>query len=67
MDKITIEFIKEDGNGFWKGWIVKSGDRYADGLCYEEMIGVIISLTLPENRPCINWMKTKEQHSKDKL
>ena len=44
------------------GWKVQQGDKYADTLCYEEMLGVLVSLTMPEQRPCLQWMLTKEQH-----
>lgn len=54
MDEIKITF--EDG------WKVQQGEKYADNLSYDEMLGVVVSLTLPEKRPCLNWMRTKEQH-----
>jgi hypothetical protein len=44
------------------GWKVQQGDKWADWLCYEEMLGVVTSLTMPEERPCLQWMRTKEQH-----
>ena len=44
------------------GWKVQQGEKYADALCYEEMLAVLISLTLPEQRPYLHWMRTKEQH-----
>ena len=44
------------------GWKVQQGDKYADGLCYDEMMGVVSALTMPKQRPCLSWMRTKEQH-----
>ena len=35
-----------------------------DHLTYEEMIGLISALTLPEPRPCLQWLRTKEQDDK---
>lgn len=55
MEKVIITFESN-------GWKVQQGDKYADTLCYEEMLGVLISLTTPEQRPCLQWMLTKEQH-----
>ena len=43
-------------------WTVRCGDRYADRLMYEEMIGLVMALSLPSDRPCLLWMKTEEQH-----
>lgn len=41
---------------------VEDGPRYNEGLTFDEMLGVIASLTMPEHRPCLQWMQTKEQH-----
>lgn len=41
---------------------VEDGPRYNEGLTFDEMLGVIASLTMPERRPCLQWMQTKEQH-----
>ena len=60
-EKIEISLITEEGD-IWKGWLVKQGDKYADGLGYDEMLGLIAALTLPQDRPTLHWMKTAEQH-----
>lgn len=44
-------------------WEVRQGDKYAE-LAWDEMIGLVASLTMPEHRPCKQWMKTKEEHEK---
>lgn len=44
MEKIIIE---KDGNAF----NVIQGDRYSDHLGYDEMLGVVSALTMPEDRP----------------
>lgn len=41
---------------------VEEGPRYNEGLTFDEMLGVIASLTMAERRPCLQWMQTKEQH-----
>jgi hypothetical protein len=46
MEKVTITLESN-------GWKVQQGDKYADTLCYEEMLGVLISLTKPEQTPLL--------------
>lgn len=54
---ITIELSETDG------YIVRQGDQYANKMCWDEMIGLLISLSMPlDNRPCLQWMRTHEQH-----
>ena len=57
MDNIIIEIDKDRKNSF----TVRQGDKYSDGLTYEEMLGTISALTMPTERPCIQWMMTEEQ------
>lgn len=57
MDNIIIETDKDRKNSF----TVRQGDKYSDGLTYEEMLGTISALTMPTERPCIHWMRTKEE------
>jgi hypothetical protein len=56
MEKITIEFSHNM-------WEVRQGDKYAE-LAWDEMIGLVASLTMPEHCPCKQWMKTKEEHER---
>lgn len=56
MEAITITFDEQHG------WKVQQGDKYADCLGYDEMMGVVSALTMPKHRPCLSWMRTKEQH-----
>lgn len=44
------------------GWKVQQGEKWADWLGYDEMMGVVSALTMPKERPCLQWMRTKEQH-----
>lgn len=63
MEKITIEFFEERPDEYtWQGWRVSQGEKYADGLAFDEMLGLIACLTVPEARHPMNWMKTKEDH-----
>lgn len=56
MERIIIE--KNENNHY----SIIQGDKYSVELGYDEMLGLLVSLTLPEKRPCLQWMKTKEQH-----
>lgn len=56
MKNILIK--KNDGGSF----DVFVEDKYADHLTYDEMLGLISQLTMPEPRRCLFWLKTKEQH-----
>lgn len=61
--KIEIEFIEGPSTEtVFSGWKVTVEDRYADGLSYDEMLGLVASITMPENRPCLQWLKIEEQH-----
>ena len=61
--KIEIEKIEYNPElNDYGSWTVTYGDKYADGLGYEEMLGVVAAITMPENRPCLQWLKTEEQH-----
>lgn len=55
MEDITI---KQYNNGYFE---VFQGDKSSGELSFDEMLGLITSLTIPEHCPCLLWMKTKEQ------
>lgn len=57
MEPITIK--KNERGGF----DVFQGDRYSDGLAYEEMIGVVIALTQAEQYldRFRHWVRTEEE------
>lgn len=56
MEAITITFDEQSG------WKVQQGEKWADTLCYDEMMGLVSALTMPNKRPCLQWMRTKEEH-----
>lgn len=60
MQKVvdTIKIEKLEGGAF----NIVQGDRYSDTLGYDEMLGLVSALTMPESRPCLQWMRTKEEH-----
>ena len=61
MTDITI---KQYNNGYFE---VFQGDKSSGDIRYDEMLGLITSLTMPESRPCLLWMKTKEQRDAQKF
>jgi hypothetical protein len=44
-------------------WKVTLGDKYAEKLNYDEMLGLVTTLTMPTDRPCIHLLRTKEEHA----
>lgn len=44
------------------GWTVTYGEKYADGLGYDEMLGLVAAITMPDDRPTLHWLKTAEEH-----
>ena len=58
MAPITIEFNEKDG------FIVRQGEKYADWMGWDEMLGLVISLTAPKTFNRASWMMTEEQHRK---
>ena len=54
----TIKIEKLEGGAF----NVVQGDKYADELAYDEMLGLITVLTIPKDSPHLHWLKTKEEH-----
>jgi hypothetical protein len=54
-----IKIIKETGC-----FIVHQGKKNSGPLGYDEMLGLISSLTMSEDRPCLKWMRTEEEHKK---
>jgi len=63
--QITIEphiGKNPDGTDYKTGCFdVSFEGKKAVGVTYDEMLGLISSITMPENRPCLNWLKTPEQ------
>lgn len=60
MEKIIIEKLEH-------GYNVIQGDKYSDQLGWDEMIGLVSTLTMPKERIHLQWMKTKEEHEASKL
>ncbi len=56
MEKITIELHEKDG------FTVSQGNKSAIGLGYDEMLGLISAMTLPEKRGILHWLRTKEEN-----
>lgn len=57
MEKITIE--QGEGGMF----TVYQGGKSSGALGWDETLGLIAALTIPEGKkPCVHWMKTEEEH-----
>lgn len=62
MKKIIIETSKESDNLFDVTLEEENKEsKLADSLTYEEMLGLISSVNMPIERPCLQWLKTDEQ------
>lgn len=59
MDSIFV--VKKENH-----YIIFQGERSSGELGYDEMLGLFASLTMPKERPCLNWMKTEAQHKHQK-
>ena len=54
--------IKNLGNGCFD---VIFEDKNTDQLTFEEMLGVVAQLTIPNEKRCLAWLKTSEQRKSD--
>lgn len=54
IEKIEIEVMKQDWPGYFK---VTVGNRVADKLCWDELLGLVASLTMPKPGCCQQWLK----------
>ena len=46
--------IKRDGNFGFDVW---QENKHSNHLGYDEMLVLISVLTMPENRPCLKWIR----------
>jgi hypothetical protein len=60
--KVEIELITTEDPLVWRGWKVSHDGKYADGLGYDEMLGLVAAITMPQERPTLQWLKTPDQH-----
>jgi hypothetical protein len=61
--KVILELVTEELEDKYKGWYVAYGDKYADGLGYDEMLALVAAITMPDKRPALHWLKTKQEHA----
>lgn len=59
--KIEIEFIDSSSEAA-KGWKLSCGDRYADGLTYAELLGLVSVIAMSKKEDYLVWLKTAEEH-----
>lgn len=41
---------------------VHVGNKSTGHVTYDEMLGTVAQLTMPENKRCLQWLQTEEQH-----
>lgn len=56
--KITIEKVSH-------GYDVSFEGKTAQCLGYDEMLGLVSAIAMPEERPHLHWLKTPEQINKE--
>lgn len=56
MEDIIIKTLE---NGCFD---VHVGNRSTEQVSFDEMLGVVAQLTCPQNKRCLQWLKTEEQH-----
>lgn len=44
------------------GYDVHYGDKRTGMLSYDEMLGLVSSIAMPESRPCLQWLQSEEWH-----
>lgn len=59
MDSILV--VKKENH-----YIIYQGEKSSEILGYDEMLGLFAALTMPKERPCLQWMKTDSQHKHQK-
>lgn len=52
------EIFIEKANG---GFNVSIIDNFGDRLNWDEMIGLVSSITMPEHRPCVRYLQPKKE------
>lgn len=55
----SIKIINNDNS-----FTVYYKDKYAKELCWDEMLGLVASLTISDKKPCQQWLRTEEEHKK---
>jgi len=61
VQRTPVEIFKQK-----KTFTVRQGQRYSDRLYWEEMIGLVAAMTIPERPLCMQWLKTQQQHDRRK-
>jgi len=61
LETITIEHDRNVEGHPNYAFTVRFGDRYADGLTFDEMLALVVALTAPPVFKQLAWLKTKKQ------
>jgi hypothetical protein len=55
-----IEITVDEGGAY----TVRALDRCAEQLTYEEMLGLVATLTRPARPRCLEWLRTNDQRTR---
>ena len=58
--RVTIRLSKHGG------FDVSHDERVAEGLTFDEALGLVASLLMPERRPCTQWLKTPQEREAER-
>lgn len=58
IQRIEIEIVKNEAV---QDFNIQVGDKFAKHLTFDEMLGTVAALAMPEIRHCLAWLKTQEQ------
>ena len=51
-----IKIYQKEDEPFKGSWMVETETHIADALCWDEMLGLVATLTLPDNFPKMRYM-----------
>lgn len=60
-ETITIEHDRNVAGHPNYAFTVRVGDRYADGITFDEMLALVVALTAPPAFKHLDWLRTKKQ------
>ncbi len=42
-------------------WVIEQDGKISDKMSWDEMIGLLSQMTMPEGRPLLQWLKPKTE------
>jgi len=59
MSDEPLVILRQDDGLFF----VSQGELFADGLSFDEMLGLTSAVMMPVPRPCVHWLRTAAQNA----